>query len=165
MGGAHTVVVPRFTRNGLEGWVERRPPFDCLLGMCDVDGCPGGDLGLKSHGRGSAQYFWMLRGEGVAVRWSWFADEHLPETITELDPKFTAWRDGYPLGGALTYHTATPAYDNQQQSGLCDLLGIPCYADVCHMTASDGIDVLTAHGDGAAWDWLEAQWREWAALV
>ncbi len=160
------ITVPRFERHGLEAWVERRPPFDCLLGLCGVEGCPGGpELGMRSHGRGTAEYFWMLRGEGVAVRYAWFADEHLPETIAALDVNGPFWRSMWPSGAAVSYHTATPAYDGQERSDGCDLLGIPCYSDVGYCAAAHGVDVLTAHGPEAAWEWLEAQWREWAALV
>lgn len=150
-------------RNGLEGWIDRSPPFDCILGSCAVPGCPGGDLGLKSHGRGSARYRWVLRGEGLAVEWSWFADEHLPESIECLDAANGGkWdRRSWPMGVDLSHHTATPMHADQGQSpSACDLLGIPsCFFSGSSWAADIGLALLGTDGEEAVWSWLEASWR------
>lgn len=116
-------------RNGLEAWIERTPPFDCILGKCRAPGCPGGAPSGLGHGRGAARYRWILRGEGLVVQWMYSADEHLPETIAELDgrPDLGDWRRFYPSAWDLGYHAATPMYDGHDQTPECDVLGIPCY--------------------------------------
>jgi hypothetical protein len=154
-----------FDQNGLEAWTERRPPFDCILGFCRALGCPGGpDLGGASHGRGAARYRWVLRGEGLAVQWLWFADEHMPETVEHLNATMgDSWRAGlYPMAVDLGYHAATPMHADQEPMGQeCDLLGLPsCYYGGSSLAADPGVELLGTDGEQAVWAWLEDYWLD-----
>lgn len=153
-------------RNGLEAWIERTPPYDCILGMCANPDCPGGEqLGMRSHGRGTAKYRWILRGEGLAVQWLWYSDEHLPETVERMvlehGPRWNYGRSGiplYPMGADLGYHAATPTYEGHEPMDACDLLGIPCFYDGSGLAADRGLKILANEGDEAVWEWLERFW-------
>lgn len=151
-----------FRRNSLEGWIERYPPYDCTVNLCAVPDCPGGpELGGRSHGRGTARYRWILRGEGLAVQWMWFADEHLPETVEYMTAERGAdWSRGlYPMAYDLGYHAATPLYECQDAHEGCDLLGLPqCYYDGSGLQAEPGMKLL-AESDEAVWAWLEEYWH------
>lgn len=150
--------IETLTWNGLEAWIDRYPPYDCIRGLCANDGCPGGDLGGNSHGRGSAVYYWALRGEGLAVNWSYFADEHLPETIEALT-HHVGWRDSFPVGGPRSYHAATRSHEWEYQTEGCELLGLPCYSDSSYLAGKEGMALLLTEGNEAVWRWLEDYWR------
>lgn len=172
MGAQLMVTVERvetFRRNGLEAWIDRIPPFDCLLGMCQVDGCPGGpDLGGRGHGWGTARYWWVMRGEGLAVVWWWFADEHLPETVTHMnETRGPGWRQNHwPMGGGLTHHSTVPTSVDPESHDDCDLVDGVCYFDGSFAAADVGMERYKQDGPEAAWEWLEGYWhRQMAAIT
>lgn len=136
--------------------------------MCSVAGCPGGpDLGGRSHGRGTARYGWFLRGEGLAVEWYWFADEHHPETVEHLNETIGMdWRQGlWPSSGGISYHTPIPVHAGQESHEACRLVGMRCYFN-CSFTAADApMDAYKQDGPEAAWEWLEGYWHRQMAAV
>ncbi len=156
-----TEITDRHNRDGLEAWIERQPPFDCILGQCRSPGCPGGiQLGGGSHGRGAASYRWVIRGEGLAVQFLWKADEHLPESIEACNAINPNWRNSFPLAADLGYHAATPMYEDQWRMDECDILGIPCYYDGSGLNAEPVLELLQTEGREATWERLEQYWHE-----
>ena len=146
-------------RDGLDALVFRLEAFDCLLGICRAQGCPGGaDLGGNTHGRGSAEYTLVLRGEGLAVCWSYMAAEWLPETVETVDPFLLAGRC-YPISSGLGWHGATPIYDGQATHDPCRFLGgaMRCHYDVSFSGGGVALAMMKRAGSrDAVWPWLRA---------
>ncbi len=159
MGGLSFQRVYEGTHDGLEVFAERRPPFDCILGICCVDGCPGGrDLGGASHGRGTATEQWVIRGEGIAVSWSLYTGEYLPESVAELNRRGLRG-PRTPSAGGLGFHTATPLYEGQPTQQGCITLGIDCFYDTSYLEADEGLRLLETEGKAAVWAWLAGHWQ------
>jgi len=138
--------------NGIEAFVDYTPPFDCIAGLCIIDGCPGGPGNRETHGRGPGRHRHVLRGEGVAVQFVYFDDQWL--CGPPLSPHL---RRMFPLASDLGHHTISPLYTDQPTMEKCDLFaGAPCYYDGSTLNADPGLEILTTQGEEALWDWLEA---------
>lgn len=55
-------IVEQFDLEGFEAIKYRAEPYDCLIGRCRIPGCKSGQ-----HGQGTAEYWMVVRGEGLAV--------------------------------------------------------------------------------------------------
>lgn len=149
-------ILPR-RPSGLEAWIQRIAPFDCILGQCPFEECPGSG----HHGRGSAQYVWVLRGEGLAVSWLRWADEHLPETIEALNTKHgdDHWRQFHGTLSYLSYHSAVRLHGGDSHEDECEHLGLPCWFEGSSVDGDVGLELL-AESEEAAWAWLEGWWQQ-----
>lgn len=131
-------------------------PFDCILGRCANPDCPGGpDLGGGSHGRGSGRETWIVRGEGLAVCWTFSNGVYLPESIEAMGG-IGPERPGF---GSVSYHAATQLGDHDGRHPDCDWLGMPCWHDGSFVDADRYAELHASEGEEAAWQALEDYWQ------
>lgn len=144
-------------RGELEAYIEERPAFDCILGLCPVPDCPGPSEGPEhNHGRGSRTDRWIIKGEGLAVQWLVYTDEFLSITLLALVEGRQEWRDLFPMAADIGYHSSEPLYEGHWVQGDCDILGLEkCYYDGSALQASIGLEIQANGGDAAVWLWLE----------
>jgi len=157
---------------GVERWIEQNAAFDCALGLCRVPDCEAvKDLALGwigHHGRSGVRQDWIMRGEGFAVNWMLHTDRHLPETELFMQDRHSPnWKaDLFPMSVYIGFHSPVPmnGVDRLARDGrVCEVIGMPCYADGS-FSGGDGIlEVLLDGGEDAAWKEIHDFFKNWFA--
>ena len=118
----------------------------------------------KNYGFHGADMRFILTGDNGAVTFTIYTNWHLPHVDSELRNRYRKQPQHdfmfKPDGADISYHSYTPRFEGQTDSGPCNYLGgKPCYCDGSGLQARPLLEMLIAEGSEAVWKELE-YWYE-----